>query len=159
MISRRYRNRRIGDFLKELKLVEGRNTGIPTILRAMETNGSQLPVFETDENRTYFTVILPVNKHFLSLPEKEIQVSVPKKIKKKRRNTEEIKGLVLEILERSGDMPTSELAATMDYAKVTAALSKAIKELMAEGRVVYWDPKNPHSRNQKICLVKKPDEK
>jgi len=31
LISRRYRNRRIGDFLKELKLVEGRNTGIPTI--------------------------------------------------------------------------------------------------------------------------------
>ena len=35
MISKRYRNRRIGDFLKELKLVEGRNTGIPTILGAL----------------------------------------------------------------------------------------------------------------------------
>ena len=27
LVSRRYRNRRIGDFLKELKLVEGRKTG------------------------------------------------------------------------------------------------------------------------------------
>ena len=52
MISRRYRNRRIGDFLKELKLVEGRNTGIPTILRAMETNGSEPPGFETDDERS-----------------------------------------------------------------------------------------------------------
>jgi len=45
MVSRRYRNRRIGDFLKELKLVEGRNTGIPTILKAMKQNGSELPAF------------------------------------------------------------------------------------------------------------------
>ena len=65
MVSRRYRNRRIGDFLKELKLVEGRNTGIPTILRAMEVNGSKPPVFETDEDRTYLTVILPVHDSFL----------------------------------------------------------------------------------------------
>ena len=58
-------DRRIGDFLKEFKLVEGRNTGIPTILRAMERNGSPLPVFETDADRTYFTVIFPVYESFL----------------------------------------------------------------------------------------------
>ena len=29
IIARKYRNRRIGEFLKELKLTEGRNTGIP----------------------------------------------------------------------------------------------------------------------------------
>ena len=36
MRTRRYRNRRIGDFLKELHLVEGRNTGIPTAIRAIK---------------------------------------------------------------------------------------------------------------------------
>lgn len=36
MRSKRYRNRRIGDFLKELHLAEGRNTGIPTALRAIK---------------------------------------------------------------------------------------------------------------------------
>lgn len=71
LVSRRYRNRRIGDFLKELKLIEGRNTGIPTILRAMEKNGSKPPVFETDEERSYLTVILPVHEKFVGslLPE------------------------------------------------------------------------------------------
>jgi len=34
-VSRRYRNRRIGEFLKELDLTEGRSTGVPKILRAM----------------------------------------------------------------------------------------------------------------------------
>ena len=31
--SRRYRSRRIGEFLKELDLAEGRSTGLPKILR------------------------------------------------------------------------------------------------------------------------------
>ena len=34
-ISRRYRNRRIGEFLKELDMTEGRGTGIPKILQAI----------------------------------------------------------------------------------------------------------------------------
>ena len=33
-VSRRYRNRRIGEFLKELHLTEGRNTGFQKIIRA-----------------------------------------------------------------------------------------------------------------------------
>ena len=60
-ISRRYRNRRIGEFLKELDLAEGRSTGIPKILRAMRENGSPAPVFETDDDRTSFLVRLPVH--------------------------------------------------------------------------------------------------
>lgn len=61
-VSRRYRNRRIGDFLKELDMAEGRSTGIPKILRAMRKNGSPPPVFESDEYRTWFLVRLPVRE-------------------------------------------------------------------------------------------------
>jgi ATP-dependent DNA helicase RecG len=59
-VPRRYRNRRIGEFLKELELSEGRGTGIPKILRAMRANGSPEPVFETDDQRTSFLVHLPL---------------------------------------------------------------------------------------------------
>ena len=38
MIARKYRNCRIGEFLKELKLTEGRNIGIPKIKRALKNN-------------------------------------------------------------------------------------------------------------------------
>ena len=48
MRTRRYRNRRIGDFLKELHLVEGRNTGIPTAIKSIKENGSPLPLLLTD---------------------------------------------------------------------------------------------------------------
>jgi ATP-dependent DNA helicase RecG len=58
---RTYRNRRIGDFLKELHLTEGRCTGVHKIRRAMATNGSPPPIFETDENHSYFLAVLPVH--------------------------------------------------------------------------------------------------
>lgn len=64
-VSRRYRNRRIGEFLKELELTEGRSTGIPKILRAMQENGSPAPIFETDDDRTFFTIRLPIHKAYL----------------------------------------------------------------------------------------------
>lgn len=59
-VARRYRNRRIGEFLKELELSEGRSTGIPTILQELDENGSDKPSFETDAGRTSFLVRLPV---------------------------------------------------------------------------------------------------
>jgi len=33
--SRRYRNRRLGEYLKELEFTEGRSIGIPKIMEAM----------------------------------------------------------------------------------------------------------------------------
>ena len=64
-VSRRYRNRRIGEFLKELHLTEGRNTGFQKIIRALKTNGSPKPVFETDNDRTYFLTTIPIHPDFL----------------------------------------------------------------------------------------------
>lgn len=63
--NRRYRNRRIGDFLKELHLTEGRNTGFKKILDALEANGSPKPEFETDEARSYFITRLFVHEGFI----------------------------------------------------------------------------------------------
>jgi ATP-dependent DNA helicase RecG len=60
-VSRRYRNRRIGEFLKELDLTEGRGTGIPKIMRAIKQNHSPEPRFETDADRTFFAVTVPVH--------------------------------------------------------------------------------------------------
>ncbi len=58
---RTYRNRRIGDFLKELHLTEGRCTGVPKIRNAMEANGSPPPIFKTDEHHSFFLVTLPIH--------------------------------------------------------------------------------------------------
>ena len=57
-VSRRYRNRRVGEYLKELGLTEGRNTGIRKMLASLRNNGSPDPIFETDEERLYFLVTI-----------------------------------------------------------------------------------------------------
>ena len=58
------RNRRIGGFLKELKLAESRGTGVPKIRRHMSESGSPEPRFDFDEAHTYFRVILPVHPRY-----------------------------------------------------------------------------------------------
>ena len=64
--TRKYRNRRLGDFLKELNLTEGRATGIPTIQKALRENGSAVASIDTDEDRTYFLITIPCRSGFES---------------------------------------------------------------------------------------------
>ena len=59
--SRRYRNRRLGDFLKEMELTEGRSTGVPTIQEKLANNGSPRATFETTEERLTFLIHIPVH--------------------------------------------------------------------------------------------------
>ena len=59
--SRRYRNRRLGDFLKELDLTEGRSTGVPTIQDKLADNGSPRATFETTEDRLTFLIHIPIH--------------------------------------------------------------------------------------------------
>ncbi len=60
--SRRYRNRRLGDFLKELDLTEGRSTGVPTIQAKLAENGSLRAKFETTDDRLTFLVTIPIHE-------------------------------------------------------------------------------------------------
>ena len=152
LISKRYRNRRIGDFLKELKLIEGRNTGIPTILRALKNNGSAAPVFETDEERSFFTIIIPVNKEFLVEKENSLlNRKNDKKVVKTRRNSAEIKQLIIDLLATEEALSKADLVKKMGYAKLSDTISNAISELIAEQKIKYTESKL-NSRNQKLML-------
>ena len=144
MVSKRYRNRRIGDFLKELKLVEGRNTGIPTIVRAMEQNGSNKPIFETDSERTYLTVILPVHSSFLIKRADAV---------KTRKNMAEVKRNILEIVSKRKEVSASDIAIAMGYPRTNNSVKKAVHELIATGDIAYTNAEKPRSPNQKLRLV------
>ena len=61
------RNRRIGEFLKELKLAEGRLTGLRLMRSAMAGNGSAQPRFDFDEGRRYFRVTLPAHPEYSAI--------------------------------------------------------------------------------------------
>jgi ATP-dependent DNA helicase RecG len=73
IVARQYRNRRLGEFLKELDLTEGKGTGLPTIRKAMAKNGSPSPIFEMDKDHTYFLTTLEIHPESLQvLSETEI---------------------------------------------------------------------------------------
>ena len=62
--TRSYRNRRLGEFLKELDLTESRCTGIPTIQEHLEKNGSPRATFETDEDRKVLCLTIPIQPDY-----------------------------------------------------------------------------------------------
>ena len=63
--SRYYRNRRLGEFLKELELSEGHSSGIPTIQEELAKNGSPRAEFFTDEDRRAMRIKIPIHLAFL----------------------------------------------------------------------------------------------
>jgi len=64
------RNRRVGEFLKELRMAEMRGTGLAKIRMRMRLNGSPQPTFDFDTDRTYFRVVLPVHPdHIRTAPD------------------------------------------------------------------------------------------
>ena len=62
--ARRYRNPKIGEFFKEIDLSEKKSTGISKILRELKRNGSPLPEFETDADRTYMITTIKIHTGF-----------------------------------------------------------------------------------------------
>ena len=142
MRSRKYRNRRIGDFLKELHLVEGRNTGIPTALKGIENNGSPLPRFVTDEDRTFFSVIVPIHESFLTPLQKEVIKPI-----KSRRTKSEIKQLILTYLDDNNYSATS-LYQKMGYSgNISKTFRQCVDELITESRISYIESSLNSSNN------------
>ncbi len=119
--ARMYRNRRIGDFLKELKLIEGRNTGFPNAIKALQENGSELPQFEMDEQRAYLSVTIKVHPYFF------------KKTKTDKKNEEYEKKLT-ECLKLES-MSLSELAAAMGYKGITKKMRDAVDRMLLTGEL------------------------
>ena len=143
MISKRYRNRRIGSYLKELDLAEGKNTGVPLIIESMEMNGSDPPSFLTDHDRSYFTVVLPVHRYYLS----SIRSNVSEEVldapvesddgKKPRRTRQEIIDEVLSILSERESVTMKELSQLMGYKSQSNSLKAVVSSLVSEGALDY----------------------
>lgn len=118
--ARVYRNRRIGDFLKELKLIEGRNTGFPNAIKALKANGSGMPHFEMDKERSFLSVTIPIHPYFL-------RASSDKDTEYREKILEQL---------RTSPMNRTELAKALGMKGISRKLSAAVEQLIAEGKVV-----------------------
>ena len=116
-----YRNRRIGDFLKELHLIEGRNTGFPNAFVALRQNGSGEPAFEMDDARGYLSVTIPVHRAFLPLGGDTARM-------------EEYEARVMGAL-ADGPLTLTELARAMGYKGISKKLSAAVDTMLRTGKL------------------------
>ena len=130
--SRRYTNRRLGEFLKELDLTEGRATGIPTIQQKLQENGSPRATIETDEERTYFLIDIPCNLDCLGVPMGKDDKKECKKECKKELS--EFQKLILDILSKDSRTTIPELAGKMGMS--ARKVSQELKSLREDFNVL-----------------------
>jgi len=152
-VSRRYRNRRIGEFLKELKLTEGRSTGIPKITRAMKNNGSPEPIFETDDERSYFLTTLKIHPWFIE-KQAEVPVKVLVKVPVENISLNETERKII-LLCKDKELSKKEIVEKLGYEKVYGNLKKALSRLISLEILVYTIPDKPNSRNQRYNVTAK----
>jgi len=133
IIARNYRNRRIGDFLKELELTENKGTGFTKIYHEMEKNGSPAPIFEMDDDKTYFLATLKIHPESFKINE-EIELLKYCRIPKTRK----------EILEDKLRLSYQ----TINY-------NRHIAPLVEIGYLDFTLPEKPTSLNQKYKTTAK----
>jgi len=166
IVARDYRNRRVGDFLKELHLTEGRGTGIPTMKRVLTENGSPDPVLETDEQCTYFLTVLPVHPEWH--PDNvDAQGSAQASDQVKEIDNQENKGVSF----RAGDQVNDQVTRVIKICSVPKTRGEILNDL---GLKNHYDnyyryikpaiqkewikmtiPDKPRSRNQKYVITEK----
>ena len=148
--ARRYRNPRLGEFLKELHLTEGRGTGFPTIHEELKKNGSPDSIIEADDEHTYFIIRIPCHPEFVCeelgmdkeghiLPieeirdkEKDVTENVTENVtdistSEKRRNE------ILRLMKLSPKITTDYLANTLNVSRRT--IQRDIDVLRANGKL------------------------
>ncbi|MEE3423446.1 MAG: RNA-binding domain-containing protein [Succinimonas sp.] len=138
--TRMYRNRRLGEFLKELDLTEGRCTGIPTIQEGLEKNGSPRAIFETDDDRKAVCVTIPIQPEYL----KNLELNAGSKTPKPRKTAEnrgdkdgtledEMALRVIKTFKKHPEISQEELGERLGMSRRT--VQKYIKTLKETGRI------------------------
>ena len=158
MVTRRYRNRRIGEILKELKFTEGRSTGMPKIYRALAANGSPPPRIETNEDRTYFLIEFPIHPEMAVLEtigkaQVEAHVKAQDEAYDQAQVTlSETEFKILNICQKNV-VGNKEILTLLGHKSLSGHLKKSLKHLQEIGAIVYTIPEKPRSRNQQYKIT------
>lgn len=145
--SRRYRNRRLGDFLKEIDLTEGRSTGVPTIQEKLKFNGSPRATFESGDDRLTFLITIPIHegceKKLMSVEssEKHDEMSVENDALSVEMSVETNKRSV-RIRKIMKAEPTITLKGIAELLGVTSrTIERTVAQMINDGDIIHEGPK------------------
>ena len=127
--SRRYRNRRLGDFLKELDLTEGRSTGVPTIQTKLAENGSPRAIFETTDDRLTFLITITIHE-MCSESSETTNESSGTHLESSERTTKSSER-ILDLIKNKPTISAAEIAMEIDMS--SRGVEKQIKKLRETG--------------------------
>ncbi|MCI6893980.1 MAG: putative DNA binding domain-containing protein [Bacteroidales bacterium] len=162
--SRRYRNRRLGEFLKELDLTEGRATGIPTIQKKLLENGSPKASIETDDSRNYFLIDIPCRKDFVQdddiVKHVDVQsvainlmVRCPRYVQDMSKM--EIENLAVCVLKSRSAVSAQKMLEGIENISYKQKRRKYLEKLIEMEVLLMTIPEKPTSRNQQYILSEK----
>lgn len=134
-VSRYYRNRRLGEFLKELDLSEGHSSGIPTIQEELEKNGSPRAEFFTDEDRRAMRIRIPIHPAFLETDDEVLLPdSYEKATKKSSKKKIEQYEKILKLLNDGEWHKTAEIAENLGLKDTRT--KELLKELIVLDKLI-----------------------
>lgn len=160
MVSRRYRNRRIGEFLKELEFTEGRGTGVPKIRRSLKNNGSPKRSFFTDGARQSFWIEIQIHPEFLKdhrPSEARVKAHVEAQVEAQVEALVRITEVELKILNLCLKTPigNKDIIQELGYKTLSGNVKKALQRLRENGAIAYTVPTKPRSQHQQYTLTEK----
>ena len=129
--SRYYRNKRLGEFLKELDLTEGKSTGIPTIQEELRNNGSP--------KATFVTVEIPIHPDFLTEQRSGLQHGPQNGPQNEPQNEPgkvgDLEKNILKMIKIDGHITRDEMASRLNVSLST--VKRSINKLKANGTIEY----------------------
>jgi predicted HTH transcriptional regulator len=172
--ARRYRNPRLGEFLKELHLTEGRGTGFPTIHEELKKNGSPDSIIEADDEHTYFIIRIPCHPEFVCEElgmDKEGHILPIEEIRDKEKDVTDDVTDVIYKADESANAPKTKRFTKPSLEEVRAYCAERKNNVNAEKFIDYYESngwkvgKNPMKdwkaavRNWEKSNFAKPDNK
>ena len=131
--SRKYRNRRIGEFFQEIELSEKKSTGITKILNALEYNGSPPPEFETDPGRHYMITTIRMREGFEAVNE-VINEAIREAINEAIREVTDRQVQIMNIMKEVPSITKPQLSERISLSKST--IDREIKKLIESGLII-----------------------
>ena len=160
---RRYRNPGLGHFLKQMRLVRGKGTGLEKMRFLMENNGNPAPVFETDKKRRFFRIFLPIHPKFA--PQGPVLETQPKPLKEINEivlslsqacpKAIDIRNAALLLLTAQEPVSLEDLMFKLNQTNKSRFRKGFIKPLMKSGFLEYTISQKPRSGKQKYVITER----